>query len=116
MFGSARPGTKLRFDVAGLGWSHDQIVTYPNAWASVAVTLTTSDVAPADNAAGGAASRITSPGPTDRAAAPMPLRVSRMRFGTVVVAAASTGVAGVVVANAPTVTVEISPRPKRPAS
>ena len=93
MFGTARPGTKFRFDVSGFASSHAQIVTKPEACASVAVTLSASEVAP--EAAAGVCTRTTSPGPTIPAARPIPLRVSSKRLGTAVVTAASTGVATV---------------------
>ncbi len=103
MFGTARPGTKFRFDVSGFASSHAQIVTKPGARASVAVTLSASEVAP--EAAAGAFTRTTSPGPTIPAARPIPLRVSSMRLGTAVVTAASTGVATV---STPTIRLESS--------
>src|SRR5207237_1123210 len=88
--GTAWLVSKLSTEVGGIASLHDQAVTYPAASASVAVRLTSTELAPAA-AAAGIATAMTVPGLSRPRAAPIPERVSSTRVGEMAVATSRGG-------------------------
>src|SRR3954447_1609965 len=89
-----RPAVTLRFDALGLGSRHGHAVTKPGPSASVAVTLSTTELVEPGSASSGRPSTLSStvpPAATAPVGAPTPARVSSRRTGSVPWNAVSAG-------------------------